>query len=207
MKITVFGATGGTGRQLVQQALDAGHEVTAVVRRPGEFAGGKATEITADVMDPAAIAPAIQGRDAVFSALGSRHNAPTSVCTDGITSIIAAMRAEDVRRLVVVSAAGIHTEGDDAFTRLVLKPLVQRALRHPFADQTRMEDIVRASGLDWTILIPPRLTDKPRTGTYRTARDRTVPRGFRVSRADVADCALRSLTDPDATNTMIALAN
>lgn len=207
MKITVFGATGGTGRQMVRQAQQAGHQVTAVVRRPSEFAGSNVTVVEADVLDPASIAEAVQGRDAVLSALGPRANRPSTVCTEGTASIIRAMNAQDVHRLVVVSAAGFHTEGDDLFTRVVLKPIVKRLLRHPFADSAGMEKVVRASDLDWTIMLPPRLLDKPGTGTYRTAKDRTVPRGFRVARADVADCALRCLTDPGSVRAAVALAD
>src|SRR5262252_3334727 len=106
MKVTIFGATGGTGRHLVQQACEAGHEVTAVVRDPARigYRSPQLTVVTADAMDPVAIGPAVAGRDVVVSAIGSRDGrAPTTVHTDSSTSIIEAMRGAGTRRLIVVS--------------------------------------------------------------------------------------------------------
>lgn len=210
MKITLFGATGGTGRQLLQQACEAGHEVTAVVRDPARLtvAHPRLTVLRADVMDPTAIGPAVRGHDAVVSALGSRAGrVPTTVCTDSATSIISAMRAEGVRRLVVVSAGVVTTDGDGPLTRLVLKPILNTVLKHTTADKWRMEDVVRASGLEWTIVRPPMLTDGPHTGTYRSTIDRNVRGGLRVSRADLADCVLRCLTEHVPMSAAVSIAN
>jgi len=208
MKITLFGATGGTGLQIAQQACQAGHQVTAVVRDPARLAidHTELTVVRADVMDPAAVAEAIHGRDAVVSALGSRAGrVPTSICTDGATSIIKSMQAEGVRRLVVLSAGVVTTDGDGPLTRLLLKPLLGRLLAHTTIDKRHMEAVVRASGLDWTIVRPPRLTDTPRTGTYRTAADRNVAGGLRISRADLADCVLRCLANPTTAHAAISV--
>ncbi|GLY64260.1 NADH-flavin reductase [Amycolatopsis taiwanensis] len=209
--ITLFGATGGTGRQILQQACEAGHEVTAVVRDPArlDWTHPRLTVLRADVMDPTAIAPAIRGSAAVVSALGSRAGrVPTTVCADSATSIITAMRAEGVRRLVVLSAGVVTTDGDGPFSRFLLKPILGKVLEHTAADKRRMEEIVRASGLEWTIVRPARLTDQPASGTYRTAIDRNVRGGLRTSRADLADYVLRSLTDPAApTGAAISIAS
>jgi putative NADH-flavin reductase len=211
MKITVFGATGGTGQQLLDQACAAGHEVTAVVRDPSRLTHPhpQLTVVSADVMDPAAIGPAIAGREAVVSTIGSRdRRAPSTVCADSAVSIIQAMKAQGVRRLVVVSASGMHIDdGDGPLTRLVAKPILRTVLKHPFADMRRMEDLVRASGLEWTILCPPMLTDGPRTGTYRSAVDHNVRGGIRVSRADLADSILRCLADNAALTAAISIGN
>ncbi|NUW32328.1 SDR family oxidoreductase [Nonomuraea sp. SMC257] len=211
MRITVFGATGGTGWRVVGQALEAGHEVTAVVRDPAalerhDLRGPRLTVVKADVMDPAAIRPAVAGHDAVVSAIGPRGRGPTTVCADATASIIEAMEAEEVRRLVVVSASGFVREGDGPLTRLV-KPVLNRLLRHAFADMRRMEELVRASGLDWTIVRPPQLTEGPRTGSYRSAIDRNVRGGVRVSRADLADCVLRCLDERGPLHSALAIGN
>jgi putative NADH-flavin reductase len=167
MRLTIFGATGGTGVQVARRALDAGHEVTAVVRDPAGLPSevrGCADVVQADVMDPAAIEEAVKGRDAVITAIGTRDGRrPTSVCADSARSITAAMRAAGTERFLLVSASGLHAgPGDDPLTRFVVKPLVLgRLLKHAFADMRAAEDLTRASGLDWTIVRPPRLTDGP----------------------------------------------
>ncbi len=208
MKVTVFGASGGTGREFIRQACDAGYEVTAVVRDPGRVRVSHPGlyVVRADVMDPAAIGPVIAGSDAVVSALGSRTGrVPTTVCADGATSIVRAMRGAGARRLVVVSAGTLTTDGDGPVTRLLVKPLLGRLLRHTIADKRQMEDVVRSSGLDWTIVRPPMLTDGPHTGTYRIAIDRNVRGALRVSRADLADCMLRCLTEPGFAKVAVAI--
>src|SRR6266581_1950047 len=216
VKLTIFGATGGTGTCLVEQAVAAGHEVTAVVRDPGRLAAaprlaaagsyaaaGRADPdqpllriVTADVMDPALIGPAVAGADAVLSAIGPHGTGPTTVSEHSARSIIGAMRASSVRRLITVSGSVVTDAGEGPFMRLLAKPLARRtALRHVCADMRRGEDEVRGSGLDWTIMRPPRLTGGPATGTYRTALDRNLPRGYTVSRADLAACMLTLITD------------
>jgi putative NADH-flavin reductase len=211
MQITIFGATGGTGKLLVQQALAAGQEVTAVVRDPARLSTtGSADQarlevVRADVMAPAEIAPFIAGRDAVISALGPRPGSREPVCAPGATSIIAAMRTAEVRRLVVVSAAGHVVDSADGFaTRFLVKPILRRLLRRPFADLAATDAIVTASGLDWTIMRPPRLTNgapKP----YRTAVDHTVRGGSLISRTDLATATLAAAADPTTIGHAIAL--
>ena len=210
MRIALFGATGGTGRQFIRQACAAGHEVTAVVRDPARLTESPPglTILRADVMDPAAIGPAIDGRDAVVSALGSRAGrVPTTLCADSATSIVQAMHTAGVRRLVVVSAGTVTTDGDGPLTRLVMKPLLGRLLKHTITDKRRMEEVVRASGLHWTILRPPMLTDGPRTGAYRSAIGHNVRGALRVSRADLADCLLQCLTEHRAVNAAMSIGN
>jgi putative NADH-flavin reductase len=213
MNITVFGATGGTGACLLREALAAGHRVTAVVRDPARLAGQSTTAlprlevITADVMDPAAIGPAVAGADAVLSAIGPHGSGPTTVSQDSAAAIIAAMHAAGARRLIVVSGSVVTDVGDDPFLRLV-KPLVRRTqLRHVCADMRRAEDQVRSSGLDWTIMRPPRLTDKAPAGTYRTAIDRNLPREYTISRTDLARCILGLVGNRDSVHKHVAIAS
>jgi putative NADH-flavin reductase len=210
MKITIFGAAGGTGTQLLNLACAAGHEVTAVVRDSARLTGTDPhlTVVTADVMDPDAIGPVVSGRDAVVTAIGSREGrTPTSVQTDSAASIVTAMRNRSTRRLVVVSNSGMFTDGDGPMSRLVAKPILRRMLKHPWADMQRMEDVVRDSGLDWTIIRPPMLTNGRRTGSYRSAVDRNVRGGIRVSRGDLADSILRCVVDAGSIHTAISIAN
>ncbi|MFG2057581.1 NAD(P)-dependent oxidoreductase [Micromonospora sp. NPDC048930] len=194
MRLAVFGASGGTGRLLVARAATAGHQVVAVVRDParlGVVAPG-VTVLPADVTDRAAVAAAVRDCDAVVSLLGpGAVRGPTTVRGDATATVVAAMRDTGVRRLVVVTAAGHTTAGDGPLVRFLLKPLLSALLRHSFADMRRTEEIVRGSGLDWTLVRPPRLTDGPATGTYRTAVDRNVRGGLRLSRADLSDVVLR----------------
>src|SRR6202453_362417 len=117
MRITVFGATGGIGREVVGQALAAGHHVRAVVRNPARLsvsASENLIVVTADVTDPAAIAPALDGADAGVSALGPRRGDSKTICADGAGGILGAMAKTGVRRLVAVSASGLFREGGDA---------------------------------------------------------------------------------------------
>jgi putative NADH-flavin reductase len=213
MNITIFGATGGTGACLLRQALATGHRVTAVVRDPARLAGpataarSRLKVVTADVMDPAAIGPAVAGADAVLSAIGPHGSGPTTVSQDSAAAIIAAMRAAGARRLIIVSGSVVTDAGDDPFLRLV-KPLLRRTqLRHVCADMRRAEDEVRSSGLDWTIMRPPRLTDQPAAGTYRTGIDRNLPREYTISRADLAACILGLAGDRDFVHKHVAIAS
>lgn len=208
MKITIFGATGGTGRHLVEQASAAGHDVTAVVRDAARLAPAAGlTVVTADVMDQDAIAPAIAGRDAVLTAIGPAGRGPTTVQTDSTAAIVAAMRQTGVRRLVCVSNSGMHTDGDGPFTKALVKPMLRRMLRHGFADMRGMEDLVAAADLDWTVIRPPRLTNGKATATYRTEVGRNVRGAIQVSRADVAACVLRSLTEPSWVRAAVSVAS
>jgi putative NADH-flavin reductase len=196
MRFTVFGATGGIGTEVVRQALARDHEVTAVVRDPARLAispGTALTVITADVMDPAAIKPALDDTDAVISALGPRRNGPPSILTDSMRAILTAMESAGVRRLVAVSASGFFAEeGEGLLTGKLAKPLLRAILRDNCADTRRMEQLITASPTDWTLMRPAQLTNAPRRA-YRTALDRYV--GPRIARADVADAILNAVGD------------
>jgi putative NADH-flavin reductase len=210
MKLTVFGATGGTGLRVVEQALAAGHEVRAVVRDPTRLAPDPPglEVVVADVMDPSSIVEAVTGSDAVVSAIGSRNGrAPTTVCADSARSIVAAMHRAGTRRLVVVSGTGPFDEGEGPGMRYLLKPIARRFLKHVFDDFVAMEKIVRVSGLDWTIVRPPRLTDKPLTGRYQTQRDLNLRGNFTVSRADVAHLILAACADRETYDAAIYIAS
>lgn len=198
MKLTVFGATGGTGVEVVRQALAQGHEVTAVVRDPARLdvsPHGRLEVVTANVLEPAGIAPAVSGREAVISTLGPRGRGPTTICRDGTSSIMSAMDTAGVRRLVVVSNSGMHTEGDGLFVRMVVKPILIRALREGYRDMRIMEERVLAGDLAWTVVRPPKLTNKSYTGRIRSSVKGNVRGSFTIARADVAAYVLRAVQD------------
>jgi putative NADH-flavin reductase len=225
MKLTIFAATGGIGRQILEQAADAGHDVTAVVRNPQKLPTKLSRPVhvvTADLAapDPAMLKSAVQGADAVLSGLGATSNSEAGVATQGTRAIAAAMNATGARRIIVVSAAPIgtvpspgrpnpprHDPGDGFIMQHVLTPLTRAAFRKHYADLAQMEDILRDSDLDWTAVRPPRLTDKPLTGTYRTARGQNLRRGAFISRADVAHYMIRAIDQPETIKQTIGIAN
>ncbi|MDG4822705.1 NAD(P)H-binding protein [Asanoa sp. WMMD1127] len=210
MKLTVLGATGGTGQHVVRRALDAGHHVTAVVRDPARLtvaADPRLEVVVADVFDPESIAAAVTGRDAVIDTLGPRPGTEPTVCSRGAQAVVAAVAANNsAARLLVVTGSGhARDAGDGPVTRYLLKPLVGAlALRKQFADFGRAERAVFDSRLRWTVLRPPQLTDGGRK-PYRTALDRNVRGGFRLSRADLADAIMVALDDPKTVGHVIGL--
>lgn len=208
--LLVVGATRGTGRHVVQQALAAGHTVTALARDPAriDVQHQRLTVARGDVLDPATLAAAMVGCDTVVSSLGatSAFRAPTTLYSQGIRNVIDAMRAAGATRLVAVSAAPLsRDEGDTLPSRWLMKPLLWAFLKEPYSDMARMEETIRASGLDWTLVRPPRLTDRSPTGHYRTAVNRSVRRGYIIARADLAGAILTLLDDPVAIRAAIGI--
>lgn len=211
MKLTIFGASGATGTCLVNEALAAGYEVTAVVRDPARMrvpAGDRLLVLTADVLNPGSLIPAVTGADAVITAIGPHGTAPGTVRWDSTRSIVEAMRKAGARRLLVVSGSVVGDEGESFYLRYLLKPVARRTfLRHVYADFLATEDEVHDAGLDWTIFRPPSLTDKPARGTYRTAIDRSLPHCFTITRADLAVSMIKALGDPATRHRHLCVAN
>ena len=188
MRILVLGASGRTGRLLSADAIARGHSVTAFVRderRLGALRPAGLDVATGDALDPASLARAVSGQDAVLTLLAPRHERDERVYSRGTANLIAAMDAAGVRRLVAVSAEGVrvaHWELPLAYRVVMLLP----GLDDIYEDIGRMEDEVVASDLDWTLVRPAVLTDGPAAGAYRTATTDTVPGGSTISRADLA---------------------
>ncbi len=195
MKLIVFGATGGIGTQVVQQALDAGHEVTALARQPAAMTlrHERLDVIQGDALKPDTFRESIARKDAVISALGVRHLAPTTLFSEGVANIVQAMQTAHVRRLLCVSSSGL--ELGPRWQRWLADPLLWLIFRNMYTDLVRMETVVKASGLDWTILRPPTLTNGPRTGRYQAAINRHLSRSSFLARADVADYIINHLND------------
>ncbi|MCG7202827.1 NAD(P)-dependent oxidoreductase [Streptomyces arenae] len=200
MNLTVFGATGGIGREIVGQALASGHRVTAVVRDPARLTvtGPGLEVVRADLTDPEAVRPAVTGRDAVLSGLGPRSTKDAGVAARLTRTVLAAMEAAEVRRLVVVSAAPVGPEPDDGLVDRAARALVSKILKAVYDDLREMEAELSRSSTDWTSVRPPRLQDKPLTGTYRRVIGGFPPKGRFIARADVAHAMLATIDD-DAT--------
>ncbi|MER7192403.1 NAD(P)-dependent oxidoreductase [Streptomyces flaveolus] len=198
MKLTVFGATGGIGQEVVRQALDAGHQVTAVVRDPARLSvAGEGLEVfRADLSDPAAVRPAVAGRDAVLSGLGARSRKDAGVAARLTRTVLGAMEAEGVRRLLVVSAGpvGPEPEGAGLLDRGV-RGAVSMVLKDVYADLREMEAELARSATDWTAVRPPRLQNKPVTGRYRKVVGGFPDKGRFIGRADVAHAMLTLIGD------------
>ncbi|MPZ53159.1 MAG: NAD(P)H-binding protein [Acidimicrobiia bacterium] len=220
MRLTIFAATGGIGGHLVEQGLEEGHEITAAVRNPDKLRHHvPAVTVDLEHPDPGAMEVAIKDSDAVLSALGPRAKHEWGIVTRGTKSIVDAMEKTDVRRLLVVSGAGISVvptptrpnppkrePGAGVLNRYFNTPLAKLVLGEHFVDVAMMEDVLRSSGLDWTAVRAPLLTDQPLTGTYRTAFGHNVPNSFRCARADVAHFMLRALEMPETIGQAVAVA-
>lgn len=210
MKMTIFGSTGGTGRELVRQALDAGHEVTAVARDPAALitTDPRLAVRHGDVLYPDSLPAAINGADVVLSALGTASgSAPTTVYSSGVRNILEAMRAAQVTRFVGISAAPVIARSERAGFERVAFPILYRFFGGTYEDLRRMEDVLRSSEADWTVLRPPMLTDKAATGSYRTAPDGNVKGGRKLTRADLAAAMLNLAGSAGASRTALGVSN
>ena len=200
MRLLIVGSTGGTGRELVRQALERGHEVRALARNPSSLGmeRERLTVVRGDVMDPASVEAAVAGQDAVLCALGhKRFFYPTRILSEGTRNLIRAMEKESVRRLVCETSLGIG----DSWGRLGLVYTLfvgNFILPFYFYDKVRQERAIRESSLDWVIVRPGALTNGAKRGVYRHG-----PRvgnwlwTVRISRADVADFMLNQVTSDE----------
>jgi len=197
LRLFVVGATGGTGRELVRQALERNHRVTAFVRSPQKLGPPRdgLRVIEGDVLDADAVAAALAGHDAVLSAMGPPGPGRTTITSESARTTVTAMRASGVRRLLLVGVAVLFEDGG-----MMADLLRKTLLRNVADDSAAMERIVKGSELDWTIVRPPRLTNGPRTGRYGVLDDH-LPGGAgggaaKISRADVADFLLTEVEQP-----------
>ena len=207
MNVVVFGAHGGIGRHVVEQALAAGHRVTAVARRP-ETVTLQHPQLSVrrgDVLDPATLPPLLAGQQAVVSAIGVASRAPTTVYSDGVGNLLHAMPPAGVRRLMCVSATGI--DPGPLVQKVVAGLVLWQLLRNMYTDLVCMEDRVRASHVDWTIVRTPRLTDGPHTGHYVASHNAHLPAAWIISRADLADYLVTHLADPSTFQAWVEVAN
>jgi uncharacterized protein YbjT (DUF2867 family) len=195
MQIAILGGTGGIGGHVLSWALDAGHPVRALARRPEALpprAGLVA--VRGDALDVTAVAETIADADAVVSALGPRGTKSPSLLAGAAANVVAAMEKTGTHRLICVSAAGAYVTGDPDMGWLI-KAILPRVFAAQFADVREMEKLIRDSGLDWTIVRPVRLVNRPGTGRYRVRPDFPPPHGRTIARGDVAHFIGAALTE------------
>ncbi|RST16230.1 epimerase [Streptomyces sp. WAC05374] len=210
MKLTVFGATGGIGQELVRQGLAAGHHVTAVVRDPARLTVADERLEVAEVAgfdDAASLRAAVAGRHAVLSGLGPRTRKQVGVASALTRPVLRALEAEGTRRFLAVSAAPLGpVPADETLFLRLLTPVVSRVLSAHYDDLRLMEDEMRRSATDWTAVRPPQLLDRPVTGRYRTAVGTGLRGGARIARADVAHAMLAMIDDTATVKQPVAVA-
>lgn len=208
MKLVVLGATGGVGLETVRQAIAGGHQVKAFVRYPARlepFADRIEIE-RGDLLDSGALEKAVRGCDAILSAFGPRlpiAKSDANLLRDFAAALTRAMQQAGLRRVVIVSTAFLFKDAivppAHLFGRLFFPGVVK--------DATAMERIISKSGLDWTIVRPPQLTDKPHTGRYRIRIGHLPTFCFKISRADVADFCLRTIADNPSIRQIVGICN
>ncbi|WP_245345513.1 NAD(P)-dependent oxidoreductase [Arthrobacter sp. CAN_C5] len=195
--IALFGGTGKTGRRVLSRALAAGYSVRALVRDPGKvpMSSPMLTVIRGDVMDPQSVDETVAGSDVVLSLFGQVKGSPASLQTDGTRTIVAAMKQHEVSRIVTLSGGGLAAPLDqprlpDRIIRFLLKRLSGQVL----ADAEGHFDVLKASGLEWTVVRGPRLTEKPGIGSYRVGWV-GVEASTQISRDDLADFIVTQVVD------------
>ncbi|QEO14506.1 SDR family oxidoreductase [Agromyces intestinalis] len=195
--IALFGATGKTGRRVLDRALAAGYDVRALVRTPAKLdvTNDRLTVIQGDVTDTDAVERTIAGSDAVLSLFGQVKGSPRTLQTDGTRVIVAAMQRHGVRRLVTLSGGGLHADGDrPKAPDRIMRGLLKLLAGHVLADAEGHLAVLEASDLDWTVVRGPRLLETPGTGAYRVGRV-GVDTGMQISRDDLADFILTQVDD------------
>ncbi len=208
LRILIIGATGGTGRQLVQQALDLGHQVTALVRKPDKLRieHPNLKVMKGDVLDYASIEAAMPGQSAVVCALGhKRWFYPTQILSEGTRNILRAMKACNVPRLICETSLGIGNAAGRGglFNTFFVIPFI---LPFYFWDKVRQEEIIAETDRDWVIVRPGHLTDGAARGKYRhDLNPGHFIVGPRIARADVADFMLKQLTEDDYLGSAVAV--
>ena len=208
MKLLILGATGATGLQVVTQAVERGHTVTAFVRNTGplEKFGDRITVVRGNLLDPAELAGVLPGREVVLSAFGPRlpiSKADADLLQRFAVALTRGMQKSGVRRVVIESTAFLFKDAVFPPAHLFGRWFFPGVVR----DASEMENIISKSGLDWTLVRPPQLTNKPATGKYRAKIGHLPPLGFNISRADVADFMIKAGENHASIQKIIGLAN
>jgi putative NADH-flavin reductase len=201
MKVSIFGASGATGLLLTERCLAAGYEVTALLRTPDSFPFRERVRgLPGSVFDAEAVGRSVEGADVVLSALGARSLKKEQVLERAVPVIVAAMQQTGVRRIIALGGASALDESmkrQPAPARwFVLNFVYKGMLKWPSLDQRAQLASLSASGLDWTMVMPPLLKNSPGRGEWRVDGEALPPRGTSISRADVADFMMQQIGNP-----------
>jgi putative NADH-flavin reductase len=199
MKLLVLGSTGVTGEIIVEQALNLGHDVTAFARDPEKVTirHKNLKVVKGDILEYRSLLPAVEGQDAVISALGIRTLKKNTIISDGTKNVLKAMKGKKVKRFICISSVGV---GESKLQQKQLGLLYNRfmfpvILRNMFEDKEAQEKSVMESSLDWTIVRPVILTKGKKIGNYRALPPDDNSLNRFISRADVSDFILSRLSD------------
>ncbi len=205
MKVVIFGASGKTGRLVVERALAEGHEVTVLVRDASKIQNGKVRVLTGDATKPSDVLNAVQGQDAVIESIGgTTPYKSTTLETSSITNIVNAMKSKGVKRLVVVSMMGLgqsNTQSPWWYRYLLMKTFLRGSTR----DKSNKEAVVKNSGLDYIIARPPILKDDPATGSTKVIGLGVT--GHAITRADLATFLVAQLKSDDHLRKAVTVVN
>ena len=211
-KLLIVGANGGIGRQCVELALQAGHHVTAILRNPAklDLLHPNLELIKGDVMHPETFEDYLENIDAVISAIGVSGgfgaDKPTTLYSRGNANLLQVMNKKGIKRAFFISASAIEISPVLPFyVRWAEKYIVQKLLKHMYADIRIMEELIKESNADWTIIRPPQLVDKPVTGKYRVAINAFLKNCLKISRADVAHYILNNITSKETYHAVIEI--
>jgi putative NADH-flavin reductase len=194
MRLLVLGSTGRLGHELVSQALEQGHDVTAFARTPDKLKLNhpKLKVVQGDVLETSTVKAAVLGQDAVISALGVGESFKSeSLISRSMPVIVEAMETQGVGRLIFTSGIILKLDVVPLFMRLLMRLLMRDLMR----DKKAGEDLLRQSRLEWTLVYPVRMTGGPKSGRYRSGERLKLTGIPRVARADVADLILKQLAD------------
>ncbi|RSL17053.1 putative NADH-flavin reductase [Edaphobacter aggregans] len=192
MKIAIFGASGATGQLLTERCLGAGYSVTALLRRPDNFAQrDRIRVVQGSAFDAAAVRETVEGSNVVLSVLGARSLKKEDVLEQAVPLIVAAMKQTGVRRIIALGSAGALPDSlkkQPTWRRWIVENIVYKTmLKWPVASQISQYATLSSSGLDWTMVMPPMLTNTPGRGVYRIDGEALPRNGSKISREDVAD--------------------
>ncbi len=207
--ILVIGANGGIGRQVVEMALKEGFKVTALLRTPSNLGlrHDNLEIVQGDVMRPETIEPHFAGKDVVISAIGKDSLKQTTLYSQGVRNVIAAMKNARTQRGFFISASGLEVNPSHSWAvRSLTKYVLQNLLKNMYDDLRRMETLIKVSAVNWTIVRPPRLLNKPSVGKYRVAVDRFLQHCLTISRADVAHYIIHNLKNEFTYRTTVEIA-
>lgn len=212
-KLIIIGANGGIGLQCVQQALQAGHLVTAILRTPAKLKieHPNLKKVSGDVMCPGTFEEHFEHQDAVISAIGVAGglgaDKPTTLYSEGNANVLKAMKQKGIKRMFLISASAIEISPLLPFyVRLIEKYVIQKLLKHMYADLHKMEILIKQSNnISWTIIRPPQLTNQTVSGNYRISVNTFLKNCLKISRADVAHFIINNISNQLIYNTTVEI--